>query len=104
MTYILILFFIASFIATFLIVPTITKIAMKFKIYDSSIDNVQNSKKVVLLGGVAIVLGFTFPFLVLSNIYLIVPIFAQSITAVLLIIFLNGIADDLYSKPFKFEY
>ena len=95
MTYIIILFFIASFIATFLIVPTIAKIAMKFKIYDSSIDNVQNSKKVVLLGGVAIVLGFTFPFLVLSNIYLIVPIFAQSITAVLLIIFLNGIADDL---------
>ena len=95
MTYILILFFIASFIATFLIVPTISKIAIKFNIYDSSIGNVQNSKKVLLLGGVAIVLGFAFPFLVLSNIHLIVPLCAQSLTAALLIIFLNGIADDL---------
>lgn len=89
------LFSLTSFATTFLLMPTISKIAIKYSIYDKTNGSSVNSNKVILLGGVAICVGFTIPFLVLSNIHLDAPQYAQSFAVSLLIIFLNGVADDL---------
>lgn len=91
----LLIIFIATFLSTFLLVPTVSRICIKFNIFDNTNTEFKKSKKAVLLGGVAIVLGFALPFLFFSNYKFKVPIYTPFLSAALLIIFLNGIADDL---------
>ena len=95
MVSLLIIIFISTFTTTFLLVPTVSKICIKFNIFDQSNTDFKKSKKAVILGGVAIVLGFALPFLFFSSNKFNVPLYSPILGAALLIIFLNGIADDL---------
>jgi len=95
MGYLLIIIFISTLTTTFLLVPTVSQICIKFNIFDQSNTEFKKSKKTIILGGVAIVLGFVLPFLFFSCSKFNVPVYTPFLSAALLIIFLNGVADDL---------
>jgi UDP-N-acetylmuramyl pentapeptide phosphotransferase/UDP-N-acetylglucosamine-1-phosphate transferase len=93
MLLLIIIIFISTFITTIFLVPTVSRICIKYNIYDNS--TLHKSKKVVILGGIAIVLGFLLPlsFFLYNNFE--VPVYSPYFRAALLITFLTGIVDDL---------
>ena len=98
---------ISAFI-TWLIVPKIRDIGLRFKLIDIPDERKQHNKPKVRLGGIAIFLGFIISYLVLlglGNDYLSYPLSDRRIQIMLFgatLFFILGLTDDLFSlSPIK---
>ncbi len=99
---------IISALITWLIVPKIRDIGLRFKLVDIPDERKQHNDPIVRLGGIAIFLGFAISYLVLiglGNNYLSYPLLDERMQLMLIgafLIFLTGLADDLLNlSPIK---